>query len=287
MPSGLYYEHSGKFTVGGLLVGLLGGMAISFPLAFIYAYITLYNPFIYINFIGTALLGVFVGGITGALMTWRKVRNGTLAVVVGILVGAVAYYFAWAIWLYAFLRRNQVEDIPLWAMVILPPLVWEVILKVNEVGAWTLRSFKPTGVVLWGFWGAESLTVLGASIYGAFGMMIREPFCENCGVWCHGSENLVRVAGSEKEEMKRRLEGKGFGYVEKLGPVAPDALAWFQLDLHHRPTCSMTHTLTVKTVTVKLEGGKRSEDIKGLVDKLLLTSGDVETIRRLGQKSLS
>lgn len=282
--AGLYYQHSGKFSAVGLLLGLIPGILVAFPLAFVYAYLTLYNPFIYINFLATLAFGFLIGAIASAIMHWRKVRNGALASLVGFVVGLVGYYFAWAVWLYAFLRRNDIQDIPLWAITLFPPLLWELMRKVNEVGAWSLRVWVPTGIALWAFWVVEAGTVLVMSTMGAAGGVLADAFCENCNAWCKAEPNVLRVADSDADETKRRLEAKDFAHVEKLGPVAPDAMAWFQFDLDTCSTCPGTNTVSVKAVKVKLEKGKRTEDTSGLVDKLLVTAGDVDTIRRLGQK---
>lgn len=284
MTGGLYYEHSGRFSLGGALLGLIVGVIVAAPLALIYAYLTLYNPFIYINFLASIGFGILIGGVAGGVASWRKTRNEVVTVLVGLLAGLAAYYLAWADWIFALFRRGG-ETLPWWAWLglLYPPLLWEQIAKVNEVGAWRLRSWTPTGIALWVFWGMEAATVLGCSVAAAHAVQ-DEPFCEGCNVWTNATEDVVRVAAADPEEMKQRMEAKDIGYLEKLGAVAPDAAGWFRLDLHTCPNCTQTNTLTVKSVTVKVEKDKRSEETKDLLDKLLLGAHEVDALRRLGQK---
>ena len=90
------------------------------------------------------------------------------------------------------------------------------------------------------------------------------------------------------QALKQRLEAKDFKALEDLRPVHADAIAWYQLDLHHCPTCSMTNTLKLQLVQKKIEGKsvKEATDQKEIFRQLSLTSSEAETIKNLGAKMM-
>ena len=68
---GLYYKHSGKFSVGGAIYALVLGSVVLCFCAFFYAYLILYLPFVYINALITVGFGCLVG-FTCATLLKRK-----------------------------------------------------------------------------------------------------------------------------------------------------------------------------------------------------------------------
>lgn len=138
MTEGLYYKHSGKFSFGAILAGLLIGLAAGLPLAFIYAYVALYShyiPFVrWGTFLLAAVFGAIVGFSTAGGLHWGKARNEAVEFVTSLLVGLVALYVSWAVWIYALLRRAG-EKATLLPLVVYPPLLWDLIVEVNKLGA--------------------------------------------------------------------------------------------------------------------------------------------------------
>lgn len=286
MTTDLYYKHSGNFSPGGAAVALLVTALVAFPLAYIYAYLVLYIPIAgYITFILSALFGCLLGLVATRTLMWGKVRNTGVALAVIVLASLWALYASWAVWIYALLRRAKMQ-LDLLPILLRPDVLWELIKKVNEVGAWRLRSWTPTGMALWIFWAGEAALILGLAFFVGLVMFRENPYCEACNSWCKETEGVGTVNAGDRAELKQRMEAKDFSFLEKLGQVPPDAREWFRLDLYECPSCHMTNTLTVKTVTAKVEGkdGKASQQTEDLLDKLVIAAGDVETIRRIGQK---
>jgi hypothetical protein len=153
----------------------------------------------------------------------------------------------------------------------------------------------------------EAGMIIGFAAYCATHEMLEATFCEGCEVWAKEQSGVCRVpAGSappitdkagfksylkglkqHAAELKLRLENKDLTYLEQLGPVAPDAIAWYSLDLHSCPQCNMTHTLRVTRFTRKVEGKKvrAQTDEKEVLRQLMLSSSEAETVRKLGQKA--
>ena len=262
---------------------LFRSCAFSLALAWPYAYVVLYLPLIYINFIITAFFAGLVGAISVHLLKKRQVRNTAVAMAVAFLVTVFAFYCGWTVWLYAFARRAG-ADVRILPLLLNPVAVWEIVILVNRNGAWSLRGSVPKGAFLWTIWGLDAALVFGVSLFMAWTTMGSEPYCENCGQWCEGKDGVAKVKGGGSAELKQRLEAGDFGYLEGLGGPPADAMEWHLLDLHTCERCRMTSTLTARAVTRKMKQGKPDDSIQTLVNKLSIGSGDADTVRRLGEK---
>lgn len=281
----LYYRHSGRFTVSGVILALLlGGLAMA-GLAFVYAYVVLYCPFIYVNFIATALYGGAAGAIGTAVLKNRRVRNTSVAATVGLLLGLAAVYMGWVVWMFAFLGRADAER-NIVSLATYPALLWAYILRVNEVGAWNLGSVTPTGSALWIVWGAEALLITGVAVLIANFMMKEEPYCEACNNWCTQEPKVAELQSCDLSELKRRLEMKDLGFLRSLGARAADAGNWLRVSLYGCKQCHLTNALTVSTVTVTVDkNNKASSKTARVIENLLITPAECDSIRRIGQEA--
>ncbi len=280
-----YYKHSGKYPAGGALVGLILGLVAGVVLAAAYAYLELYIPLAgVITFILTAGFGGLMGGAVGFLMKKQKVRSTSVTLLATLLISLVAFYVSWGVWLYAALRRADVEA-DVFGVLLQPDAMWLLIQEINEAGAWTVSSWTPTGAMLWGFWGLEALIIFALALLLAKSVIEGDPFCEHCETWCEETKDVIRAPLAEPNELQQRLELRDFSYLEKLGGAKSDAAAWMALNIHSCPTCRNTHTLSMKSVTVTLDKkGKESREEKEVMDKLVLSSSEAENLRALGQK---
>ena len=295
-----YYHHSGQFSPGGALVALFLGLLVGVPVAFGYAWLIHWDPIIYINGIAAVLFGLLLGTLTEKFLVSRKCRSATVAGAVAFLVALGSYYFSWAVWLNATMTRGSILDF-------LKPLnMLGVILLVNEQGVWTDHGDAIKGALLWVVWAAEAGIILGCAVYMATHEMLEATFCEGCEMWAKEQEGVCTVAAGtappvtdkagfwdyfkglkqHAADLKTRLENKDLAYIEQLGPVGPDTIAWYRLDLHSCPQCNMTHTLRVTRFMRRIKGKKvqKQTDDKEVLRQLLLSSSEAETVRKLGQK---
>ena len=200
MPADPYYKHSGHFSVPSAVIVLVASVAAGFLLACAYSYLILYIPIAgYITFLFSAGFGGILGVVIGAALTWQKVRNVWVAVGVTAAAALSAFYACWAVWIYAFLRRAEV-DVNLLPIFLQPDVLWGVIQKVNSVGAWTLRSWEPTGTTLWIIWSIEALIIFGVTFLVALSAFLETPFCESCNSWC-------KANGERRQGCRRRSRG--------------------------------------------------------------------------------
>ena len=284
---GLYYEHSGKFSVTGMLYSLVVGSLIACFCAFIYAYVILYCPLIYINLLITCGFAALVGYSAAALLKRKKVRSDKVAVLVSFLVITIAYYYSWASWIWALLRRSEGE-IPGFAdfigILLQPWLLWRLVVEVNQQGAWTLRGGSPvTGIPLALVWLCEAAIIYGLALYVGYKAMDEEPFCETCEAWGKKKENVVEAAVSDLATFQQRMEAKDFKYLEAAGAPKPETLEFQRIDVFSCERCGTFHTLDSITVKIKLENKKRKEETAQSMHHLLLTASEAQSLIKLGQ----
>ena len=81
--------------------------------------------------------------LIGLSLQYAKVRSTAVALLVAAGVALFGLYVAWAAWTYGLLRRADVDANPL-DLLFRPNLLWTVIGKINEKGAWSMRKGTAT-----------------------------------------------------------------------------------------------------------------------------------------------
>lgn len=273
-----YYSHSGRAPFGGLLLGLVLGLVASPVLALIYSYVTLYLPFIYINFLISLGFGIGVGLPVGFGLKTGKVRNTPVALLLGGTVSLWAFYFVWAIWVFALLQRAGSGDVGLLDVIFNPLGLGSVILKINETGAWTLFSFPVSGIMLWAVWAIEALIILILPLIMAW-VFVSDPYCETCNRWTE-EEKAVREFKCvvPPEELKEIVRRKDYGIL--LGhPRRAGDLIFYRADVHKCKSCNVLHVLKIEEVTLKIdENGKSSESKSAVVENLLINASEMAAL---------
>jgi hypothetical protein len=279
--SSSYYRHSGRFSTGALALAAVVATAGVAVLSGIYPYLTLYIPIAgYVSFLITGGYAVGAGLVTGAALRTAKVRNPRVAGAVALAVAAVGLYVSWAVWMFAFLSRQELEGVSLAPLLLQPDVLWGLIQGVNAEGAWSIKSITPTGFALWALWAVEALIMVGGTVLLAAGMT-DEPFCETCGVWAEEHKAVATLGTGGLEGLKERLERGDVAALEALGARDPEAKVYTRLSLHSCEGCDGLHALTVKTVT----RGEKDESESPLLAHLLVSARQAESIRALGAQA--
>ncbi len=281
---GLYYKPSGEVTVTGLAAGLFGGLFVGFVLSFIYAYFFAYVPIVYIKFLCTLGYMFALGSVVGWLLKSGKMRNPVVGVFIAIIVSLVSYYVCWAVWLAALFGRSDV-DVSAFSLALHPVVILNLILGINEHGAWKVGSSPVTGFVLWAIWFVEASVVLVGPPFLTWGLLTSDPFCEHCGEWCDEDRGLISLAQSEGDSLRRTFEAKEFERLKAVGAKESGAQDWYRLDLHHCKNCDRTNALTVKSEKITFDS-KGNSKIKStdLIRKLLLSPAETENLRRVSRE---
>jgi hypothetical protein len=268
-----YYQHSGKFTPQGPILGLLLGVAVSIPAAFLYDYGIVAIPEAKLRGICTLVFGALIGALAGLGMCWGKVRNAAVAATVGFVSSALGLYLSWDAWVLHLLHPDR------WLFNLTRPAthphrLWQAMLAINQVGTWSFGSgSKPDhGVFLWAVWGAEALLVVGVGTLAALAMVGKRPFCERCDQWTNQKSHLLFAPNLSGDEFKAKLESNDVTGLEKLAP-GDKKQPHFRIDLH---TCGNCHSLN--TVTLNQVFPKNSHT---WVNKLMITPDQAAIIRNL------
>jgi hypothetical protein len=294
----LYYRHSGKFSISGILVATGFGLLVGLPCAFLYSYLIRWNPFIYINLLAALGFGAIIGVVVDRSLKQHKCRNVFITGLVAFVAVLVAYYLSWAVWLHA------VSGAPVLDLLQAPIAMWNFMLAVNEVGTWSLKGGVVNGIPLWIVWATEAGCIIGLAVYIAVVSIQDSVYCESCDRFATSSKGVC-VAGAgtappakdkaalkayraglkpQAAELKQHLEVKDFSYVEKLGSLQPDAIAWYSLDVASCPQCNITNTLSAKQVQRTMQGKKEKVTERTVLHNLLLSSTEADSIRKLKDK---
>jgi hypothetical protein len=239
----LYYSHSGKAPVSAVVFTMGSGLIGAVVLAAVYAYLILYIPLAgYISFLLTFGFGWALGWVVAKSVRWGNVRNRAVATAISAIVGLAALYVAWAVWLYALLQREGV-DVTAMEVIFSPLGMWELILAINESGAWSISGATPTGIVLWLIWLIEAVIIVGAAVY--FGRAaVNDPFCETCNLWSKYSAGVLVTGMGDTAALKSSLERHDFSPVAQPGP-AKNTNRFLSYDVHRCTECGQFNVLTV------------------------------------------
>lgn len=276
MTNDVCYRPSRQFTLTGSLVMLVAGGIAAVILGYLYAYLILWNPLIYINI----LAAVFFGGLLGAAATigvrFGKVRWPMVAFTNGLIVGVIGLYVSWVVWLHALAGRTGVPGV--WPFD--PSEIVEYMKQISVTGVWSLRGSTPTGGVLYLVWGIEALIiVLGCALVcaGSAG----DPFCEDCETWTEDT-NINKVPFGLAENVDQLRTALEAGDVESLTHLPlPSEAGMSQVSLSACAGCRALGFLTVEQVLIKGSGKKAQAKRSKVVEHLILDEEKIERLRKV------
>lgn len=260
----LYYEESGKVPPGGPVIALLIGILTAALLSFVYAYAVSYIPFIYLNFLLTAGLGLAVGVAVAMGASLGKIRNLKVVLALVVVTALIACYASWVFTIYVWGGAE--------VLILNPADLWTIIQVAAEVGVWTLKGSTPTGAALYAVWGIEAAVIIGVSVFSAAGAYPTEPFCEACNEWTKVVELTGRLGHPEDfEAFVKGLESKNYSVLTDLRNTEATNPVKMKVDLLDCPSCSKVHYLTITLMITALdEDGKEEVKETILVNNLFI-----------------
>lgn len=282
----MYYQHSGRFSLGGLLLAFAAGIGGGFGLAYAYGTWLSLIPEVHLTAFATIAFGGLVGVATGLGCMWGHVRNKKWTSVVAALSTTFALYISWAFWIKSVFLREANKSISWAGLAERPRAIWHLMHYINQYGTWALESGGPTkGWALWIVWILEAATVIGIGILAAVAMVQKNPYCETCGQWCRRIAQAVLAPLQDLSQLKQQLENKDFQSIAGLQPGAKlgDRL---EIELHGCTTCNQFHTLSATQVLVrKKKFGNPNVSQQKIVRQLVVGPSEAQTIRNLAEKN--
>ena len=294
----LYYQPSNKMPLGGVLLFLLGGVLTATILAFVYIYAIWYIPFVYINFFISLGFGLVLGGILMMLAKAGKLRSPTGVGLLALLVGLVAIYLEWSVYLTLLFNSETTGtgrdadtstsfNSALFLDVLTHPgAMWSAINKINATGTWSLKGATPSGFFLWVVWLIELIIIVGGA-YWLARSQADEPFSELANEWAD-EETLPHpiVFAQDVAQTRTSLET---GQFHALTPflVQSEVDPFARLKLHRAPNDPNCQYLTLENVTTKVDDkGKATQSTDTVVQHLAISSAAYEELKkRFGQLS--
>jgi hypothetical protein len=266
------YRHSNKFTLHGAVAGMTSGIAAAIPGAFLYVYGIWSIPEAKLRGVCPLTYGALVGASCGIAMCWGKIRNLTLAGVVGFASSLFALYLSWVIWILHLMFPSFWIFNPI-RLALQPKVLWKIVMATNAEGTWSFKGSVPmTGTGLWMVWLGEAGLLLGFGVLAAIAMVKRRPFCERCEAWCSERTKLYFAPTTPPNEIKSRVLAEDIVWITKLAR-GDKKRAHYRLDLH---TCGNCHTLNTLSLVQNLP-----KDRKTLVDKLILSADQTAAVLNL------
>lgn len=260
----LYYEHSGRIGFLGPLFMSCGALAVAGVLGFVYAYLVYWNPFIYVNAIACAALGICLGMVNSKLGVLTDMRSSGFAAGAGLAAGLCAVYWAWAVWLMA--HTSQFAWNPL--------EIWVAAGKISIEGLWSLKGIAFKGTPLQAVWAAEALVILACSTLISWSGISEGAFCERCGDWLKKAPSLARVDPfADRASLLSLLQAGDFSGFEGLQRAPSNARHWMKIELLACNICRQLFCLRLIDVHLRRhKDSEQTEEETVLVDKLLVDS---------------
>jgi hypothetical protein len=282
------YKHSGRLGTGLIVLPVMAVIA-AIPLGIAYTYADVYMP------VGgpivSSILALAVGALVGvsisagALMS--KCRNSGFVKMVGFLGGLLAFYSAWASFVYVLAHRTTSEpiDVSMWDIFSRPDLVWGFAKAINEEGWFTLRSLTPSGILLWVIWACEALIFLVLTPVMSFVLISDRVFCEESEQWCEKKEKHAYLALSDDERLLERIADGDIATLTELPTYDGEGASHLRIDLHQSPDQLGTKAMQVKLQTTKQDAkGKSEEESKDVTPMFLLSKEQFERIEALAHR---
>jgi hypothetical protein len=275
-----FYEHSGRGGTWGVPMAAVTGILAALVLAVVYVYVLNWIPLIYVSFLATGAFGFAVGAAVGWGAKVGKLRNMTIAVMLGVLVGAIAMYFAWAIDPMA--RFPQLGR-PLWDL----ESIWQYMQAGYAEGFWSIgrNGTAVTGLFLAAVWVIEAVLVIGLAVIGVNTLLGEQPFCEETNQWTKTQKAVSRLSLEHDEQVEgkfRRLLDGDIRAVSEFFSTDVNA-NHLQLDLATCEECPTCKFLTVRMI--EFETNKKGEIVKKetkLLGNLQISEEELAIVRAGG-----
>lgn len=268
------YQYSGRITVHGLLMGLVFGIASACILGCAYGYVTVWVPFMYVNFLATIGLGWGTGLAAAKGARMGKLQSHMIYLFIGLIVGLAAEYFNWVWWIFALSRQEH--------LLFNPVHIVQVARVVLQDGTWGMSEDVPVfGIPLLCVWVVEAGIIIGTAVATCVHGLKSYICCPQCEHWIETPEMTFSFTGPEIIESVvsrlRKLEFSCFDDMQILTETPyPDA--FYNLDLFACPSCRHFYCFSFTQVEIQSRKKKAEKKETCLIHRQLLS---LDTLQEL------
>ena len=273
-----YYTPSGKAPLRGILFSLASGLAAALIGGVIYAAAVWYIPFVYLNMVFCGLLALAIGLGVGLCGKAGHLRSPSLATLIGLFCGLAALYMQWAAYL-AFIYSKQASSyFGLLGTILADPAgMVKVIGSISERGLWSIKSIRPSGLMLQAMWAMEALILmLGAAFFAR--SPVQEPYSEGCGAWMEEETLSPAIAPvTDPASFRATLErGDLSPLLQSILPVENTAFAFIKT---HSCDGDATAYISVVNTEITRKGSKEESSDTEIVEYLRVPLSAVHELR--------
>lgn len=268
------YHESGKFGLLSpiilLVFGLIGGLI----LGAIYSYGVAYIPFIYLNALLAAGLGLGVAFLTSSAGKIGKVRNRAVMAIFGLINGLIALYVQWVVWIHILL-----DDLWIWK----PNEVWEIVQLILPEGTWSIgrsSDLAVSGTPLAIVWIIEALIIVGIPLFSA---VLKSVYCEECEKWIDDEKELKFAITEDIELVKTELESGNLTRLKTLEKLSEDDESRNHIKIHYAICSECNHTAYMSLDKVIIETDKKGNakpNTTELFEHLMISRAVFEELTR-------
>lgn len=267
------YKHSGKIELLGLVLMVLFGTATAAVLGVLYAYLTNFIPFPYINFFITLGYGGAVGLATGFGGKLGKVRNIPIMLAGGALAGLIAVYTAWVGYFFVSVGSREL---------LLDPIALFGFAKlVAALGPWSIFGITPKGDLLYILWVIEAVMIIGSSAAGAAVIVSNSLFCERCHAWFKGKHIISSLEPLKNlDYLIEQFQEDNFTAIYRLKKSTGSV--YTEIEVRHCHLCKQEFYLTVRLVGVVTDSkGKQEKKEAELVRHIAISALVYNNLQKL------
>lgn len=273
-----FYSHSGKFGVHGPLLAVIAGVVAGYPLGIVYSYLIKWIPFIYLNCLITVGYGFAFGLLTHVILKFAKVRNRSVALLTGLVVGLIALYGSWN----GCAKALAGDKVP---ALLMPDQMVRFMKILNENGSWGIgfsSSSPVTGILLALFWLAEAVTIVGLTTFISYNMTAETPFCETHECWLDKEKKIDKLDAFVQPEHLAAFQAGDISPLDKAQPRVPASGRFARLSLKHSDQCHDFCTLSISNVTITIDRkGNPKENAVVILRQLQVPKSMLENLQRL------
>lgn len=266
MQGQVYYKHEGIFNPLGIIPAFLFGAVAAAVLGFIYSFLIIKIPFVYINMFICMGYSLAIGYAVAVGAKKGRIRNANLVFILALLVGLLAEYIQWQAWIFV---QNDYE---LWLMS--PSELINCLSVILEIGSWSIKGNVVNGIPLLIVWVIEGGIIVLFGAFEARSIIEETPYCERCQEWVEGKIKLpyIQIA-VPLGVIKNQLENGDFNSLLTAPRSNPDDIRYLEVTLSRCSSCTTSNYLNLNFVE-KVKNKNKVNEKKTPVVKNLIISYD-------------
>ena len=163
----LYYQESGNVHIVRLTMAYAIFIALAMVLGYIYTLLSIFIPFVYLNFFITTGFGVVLGMLCRVLIRVSHARNKQSRVMLAVIVGLLANYFQWTAYIsYAYNGEipSVTEYLSNLSWIVMPKNFLAAIGEIYQYGTWSMFGATVKGLPLAIIWILEAVIIVGSPV---------------------------------------------------------------------------------------------------------------------------